>query len=909
MMYIEKVISYYQNCYKHEFKDQDFLNLFSKSVDKRIFLKHADELFQEDDEAFLNFDFAEEVYKYIEIHKKTKSLIACSFFITGSITFLGKKRTICAPLVLTPVSLKINNDGIYYFEYLFEENRLNDTLLTNLKNNFDLDDTFLLEVKSLLKGTQITKEDILEITKKLQEYLPITIDSIQDLPTLVKDTVLKKAAKKTTLEIHSSIALGIIEKSKSNRDVLAELEEIKENHLYNTTLESLFSRGNNRISNERERYNTQAYVPSNLSTPQKNIINSVKNQHPFTVVIGPPGTGKSYTIASIAVDLVYNNKSVLICSKSEQAVTVLNEKITSDLGIKGLTLRVGSGRNYKTKVKNKLVSILNYNNPIEVSGKLIKDREKELAATKKKIKELEDEIADREKRELDKAELLLDYKPSFFKRIRKSYVSKKVLKEFPFWQLIDLLSHYIQKRNSIIKKIVTERASYKIQESLRTDRATLRDLLTLSKSRNPAAKSQLLETINFKKIIDCFPIWISKTTDLNTFIPLENDIFDVAIIDEASQCDIATMIPVLARAKKIVVVGDPKQLKHVSFLSGDIMEKTASELGLIHDVDVFNYRKNSFLDYITEKLEVQENLHFLDEHYRSVPDIIQFSNTKFYDEKLKIMSTISIHDKSPGIHWIQCNGTKNKSGVNEAEINKILEDIQQLIKDETDLPSKASTSIGILSPFRDQVNYLKNKLETFDLSTLKKHKILVGSPFDFQGEERDFMYLTFTVDNTTSASVFNYLNREDVFNVSITRAKQKQFLYYSFDAKNFSNKHLLMDYFSETKNYQSHYEENTYADNFADEVHHEIVKLGVTEDDIIVNHSIAGYVFDMVIATHTKTICIDLIGYPGEMEGAFSIDQYKTLLRVNIQIIAIPYAYWSLNKPACIAYLKTKFDK
>lgn len=909
-MHIEKVISYYQNCYKHEFKDQDFLNFFGTKIDKRIFLKNENELFKEEDAAFLNLDFGEELYKYIEIHKKTKSLLACSFFITGSITFLGKKRTICAPLILTPVDLKINNDGIYYLNYHFNENRFNETLLTNLKNNFNLDDSFILEVKSLLKDTQIKQKDIQKIATKLQEYLTIATDSLNELPILTDNKTLKKDLKKSDLKIHSSIALGIIEKSKSNRDVLSELESIKENHLYNNTLESLFAKNKNYTNNSTSKNEASSiYVPSNLSAPQNAIISSVKNSDPFTVVIGPPGTGKSYTIASIAVDLVYNNKSVLICSKSEQAVNVLNEKITSDLGIKGLTLRVGSGRNYKTKVKNKLVSILNYKNPIEASSNYIKDREKELSATKNKIKELEEEIADREKREIEKASLLLDYKPSFFKRIRKSYVSKKVLKEFPFWQLIELLGHYIQKRNSIIKKIVTERASYKIQQSLRTDRSDLKDLLSLSKSRNEEAKSGLLEGINFKKIVDCFPIWISKTTDLNTFIPLENDLFDVAIVDEASQCDIATMIPVLARAKKIVVVGDPKQLKHVSFLSGEVMEKTASDLGLIHEVDVPNYRKNSFLDFISEKLIKQDNLHFLDEHYRSVPEIIQYSNTKFYDDKLKVMSTISIHDKSPGIHWIQCNGIKNKKGVNEAEAEKLLEDIKALIKSEKELSSSASTSIGILSPFRDQVNFLQKKLEEFELTIIKKHKILIGSPYDFQGEERDYMFLTFTIDNETNSAVFNYLNRDDVFNVSITRAKQKQFLYYSFNSKNYTNSHLLIDYYSETKNYLNKTTENEYVDSFADEVCEELVNLNVTKENIIVNHAIAGYTFDIVVATKTKTICIDLIGYPGEMGNAFSLDQYKTLLRVNIQIVAMPYAYWSLNKEACVEYLKRKLEK
>ncbi|CAM1351628.1 AAA domain-containing protein [Tenacibaculum halocynthiae] len=907
MMHIEKVISYYQNCYKQEFRENDVLSFFGSAVDKRLFFQNINHLFREEESTLLDFDLGEELYRYLEIHKKNKTLITNSFFITGKLNFLGKKRTICAPLIVTPVELKINSDGVYFFDYKFEENRLNEALVNVLKQNFSIDEAFILMLKSLVTKHSLDKKNSIDLANKLKEIIPINTDELNKLPVLTTDVSLKKAQKVASLEIHNSVALGIVDKTKSSRDVLFEIDRIKEGHLYNDALEALFSRNRNSVYDVPKKNKKETiYVPSNLSVAQKEIVHEVKSGSPFTVVVGPPGTGKSYTIASLAIDMVYNNKSVLICAKSDQAVDVVNEKIVNDLGIKGLTVRIGKGRGYNSRLRKKLESILNFSTRQNINEKTISFYEKELVVVEEKIKEIEEEITRREIKEIENAQLFLDYNPSFFKRIKKTYVSKKILKEVPFWQLVELLNNYIQKKNSTIKKIVTYSMSYKNQQSINYNRQMFKDLLQLTKSTDPEVKEQLFESISFKYLLECLPIWISKSTDISNTLPLENDIFDVVIIDEASQSDIATMIPVIARAKKVVVVGDPKQLKHVSFLSSSSMENVALDLGLVHDIDVFNYRKNSFLDYVIQRVNTQANIHFLDEHYRSVPSIIDYSNDKFYDGKLKVMSDIKIHQTKTAVHWHYVKGIKDKKGFNIEEASQLLKDIEIIIEEERELQSAICTSIGILSPFRDQVNYLKKKLEEFDISTIKKHKISVGTPFDFQGEERDVMFISFAIDDNTSNMVFQYLNREDVFNVSITRAKSKQNLYYSFSPKSFSNTNLLIDYYSRSNQNVSTRNEDFFIDDFAEEVFKELMHIGISKKEVLFHHAVAGYFFDIVLPYNNKTVCVDLIGYPGEMEKSFSIEQYKTLFRIRTQIITIPYAYWLLNKKACVDYILKK---
>ena len=902
-MSIEKIISYYQDCYKQEFRDNNIINYLGSKITKRVYFDNLVKVYQEGDSVVFDQELREELYKYLEIHKKEKTLIACSFFVTGKMSFLGKKQTICAPLISTPVSLEINDKGIYYFKYNFEENYVNTTLLNTVKNNFNLSDSFVLEIEELAKMIGSKLQNIHKIAHKIKAYIDIETPELEKLPLLVTEAFIKKETRKEKLSIVPSFSVGIIEKSKSSRGVLNELQEIKDTNLYNNTLRSLFSDNQLEVAESINR-SSIIYVPSNLSVAQTDVIRGVQSSD-ATVVIGPPGTGKSYTIASMAIDMVYHNKSVLICSKSDQAVNVLQDKIIYDLGIKGLSIRAGVGRSIKSVLKKKIESILHFKKQ-EVSKEQVDNKRKKIKSIQKRIDEIEEEIKKRENTELKKGAFLSNEYFSFFGKIKKRYISYKVLKELPFWLLVEILKDKIHQRSQLIKSLITLQYRYKIATLLNEKRSVFQDLLSLIKSRDAKKRADLFASIDFDIVLECLPIWITKSADISSVLPLRNDMFDVAIIDEASQCDIATMIPIIARAKKIVVVGDPKQLKHISFLSIEALNKTANIYGLTHGKEILNYRTNSFLDYVLDKVASQKSIHFLDEHYRSTPSIIKYSNQRFYDGNLKVMSDFKINDLNSAIHWIDCKGEKAKNGINLKEANQLLQDVKVLIEKEKKLSANLCSTIGILSPFRDQVDYLVKKIEEFDLIAIKRHKIIVGTPFSFQGEERDAMFLSFTIDNETSASVFQYLDREDVFNVSITRAKNQQFLYYSFSPKNFKNKHLLIDYFSDSQVFETSLKDADFIDSFATEVYTELLNLGINKADILVNYILAGHLLDIIVTYDNRVVCIDLIGYPGELERTFSIAQYRTMFRTKVDVIAIPYSYWKFNKQSCITKIVNK---
>ncbi len=115
--------------------------------------------------------------------------------------------------------------------------------------------------------------------------------------------------------------------------------------------------------------------------------------------------------------------------------------------------------------------------------------------------------------------------------------------------------------------------------------------------------------------------------------------FDLVIVDEASQCDVASALPLLYRARRAIVCGDPKQLRHLSWLREDRQAALASQHGLTASQrSQWNYRTHSLLDVVNGALPSQDDVVLLDEHYRSLPQIIEFSNRRFYGQALRIMT-------------------------------------------------------------------------------------------------------------------------------------------------------------------------------------------------------------------------------------------------------------------------------
>lgn len=259
-------------------------------------------------------------------------------------------------------------------------------------------------------------------------------------------------------------------------------------------------------------------------------------------------------------------------------------------------------------------------------------------------------------------------------------------------------------------------------------------------------------------------------------LPFREAVYDLLIIDEASQCDIASMIPLLMRAKRVAVIGDKQQLNHICLLS----KQTDLSLILSNEIEPrWSYRGSSIYD-LAESMTEAENIIQLRDHHRSFLDIIQFSNQEFYDNTLRIATDYS-RLQSPnngkpilGMQWMDVKGKtirpENGGAYNLKEAEGVIRILRRLA-----LELEFEGSIGVTTPFHLQAEMITKALERD--AELRNHlelhnKILIDTVHKFQGDERDVIIFSPVVsDGTKSQSLMFLKSTGNLFNVAITRAR------------------------------------------------------------------------------------------------------------------------------------------
>lgn len=280
----------------------------------------------------------------------------------------------------------------------------------------------------------------------------------------------------------------------------------------------------------------------------------------------------------------------------------------------------------------------------------------------------------------------------------------------------------------------------------------------------------------FPKIVHLLPCWAVTSLSARGKIPFEPGFFDLVVIDEASQCDIASALPLLYRAKRVVMIGDPKQLSHISGLQRGHDQKLLVQHDLVHDFAHWAYSYNSLFD-LASGLASGEDIVSLRDHHRSHADIIEFSNSFFYERRLRVATR---YDKlkhpsnnGRGVRWIQVSGNVIRpptgGAVNQKEAEQVVSTIKLLVNDQG-----YKGSIGVVSPFRAQANLIREIVNRDEaLSTrLIQHEFLSDTVHKFQGDERDVIIFSPVISNGTPAGALGFLKSNgNLFNVAITRAR------------------------------------------------------------------------------------------------------------------------------------------
>lgn len=278
------------------------------------------------------------------------------------------------------------------------------------------------------------------------------------------------------------------------------------------------------------------------------------------------------------------------------------------------------------------------------------------------------------------------------------------------------------------------------------------------------------------KIADLLPAWAVANLSARGRLPLEPGYFDLLVVDESSQCDIASILPLLYRSKRVVIIGDGKQLAHIS----KIPRQVDNQLFVQHDLHVLGerwaYVPNSALDLASALIGPNGRITLRD-HHRSHGDIIGYSNRQFYDGSLRIATRYNSlrmpSSGGPAVRWVEVRGTVRRpqtgGAVNESEALAVVSELRRLLVDQ-----RYPGSVGVVSPFASQKKRISDLIHQDDalLAVFEQRDGIVDTAYGFQGDERDAMLFSPVVSKDTPPTALGFLrDKPNQFNVAVTRAR------------------------------------------------------------------------------------------------------------------------------------------
>jgi len=879
------VFSYYRDCYKEDSADLNLWNLNKFKQEDRLILAGQDEL----GSGFLPRlpipdEFGQQMLKRVEVYQRERVLLYVSFIFVGKLEIKGEVKQVVAPLLFNEAH--IEQDGTSHYFSVNDQNVEINESLTQLLMPEDSN-------PAIFKETTHIQSPALWVSWLKNSPLEIDALELLNFPTLNDTNEMKKAMRRKTASVLPTSMLVFVERSTSSRGVLHELDEIIKSDSLSPPLNELITPSTANYSNKPLKY---AYLPGLLSTPQKKVI-SIAAHASLGCVSGPPGTGKSYTIAAIAAEHMARGESVLIVANNDPALNVIADKLDENFGLSDISIRAGQ-KEFLKKLKDYIADLL--------AGYFTDELSKQPQACELELKQLNSTLKRIEKRfvkfchkAIVRGQRLhkLEQKDSqWLKTIYLALARSGMAQLANQWTMLDELNTQHVNREALAATYLSALKSKNLTTLVENNRKSLQAFNKAIRSRTSKRQFELFDNIEYSALLSAFPVWLVSLNTLYRVLPLNQQMFDLVIIDEATQCNIASCLPALYRAKRAMVVGDTKQLKHYSFLAKSKEATLMAKNNLTLSTNgVVSYRDNSILDLTLGALISHQQLAFLDEHFRSKPELIHFSNQTFYQGKLKIMQHRPC-TSSGNLLLNRVVGIRDKSGVNHLEASQIIDSIKQQISD--DAASGFHHSIGVISPFRHQADHIASEIEaSFSESEISKHKLRAATPFGFQGEERDVMLISFSIDNNSKRAAV-YLNKPDVFNVTITRARQRQELFVSIDESILPENNLLRKYLSAANDFEASHSITSEIDEFQQQVIAELTLLNV---ETWPGYAIAGTDVDILCRANGKYLAIDLIGFPGPWADFFELTTYKLFKRAGVEVLPISYGLWVIDKPACLA--------
>lgn len=269
----------------------------------------------------------------------------------------------------------------------------------------------------------------------------------------------------------------------------------------------------------------------------------------------------------------------------------------------------------------------------------------------------------------------------------------------------------------------------------------------------------------------CLPVlrgWACTALSVADNFPLKPNLFDLLVLDEASQCSLAHVLPLAYRAKRILVVGDPNQLRPIVNLDKAALDAIARGVGTSEaemTARAVSAGGDSAYTAFAARASGQERT--LDEHYRCHPEIARFFNGQFYGNTLRVLTDVSSGAPARGLVLVDVPGVTERgprgSAFNAAEASAVVEWIAT--------NARPGQTIGVVTPFALQARTIGDLLSR-DSRTCEL-PVTVGTSHRLQGDERDVVLFSTVLSSGARGSTAHWVESErNLVNVAVSRARQ-----------------------------------------------------------------------------------------------------------------------------------------
>ncbi|MBP3457735.1 MAG: DUF2726 domain-containing protein [Lachnospiraceae bacterium] len=492
-------------------------------------------------------------------------------------------------------------------------------------------------------------------------------------------------------------------------------------------------------------------------------------KYPIAYIQGPPGTGKTNTIINTIITAFFNEKTVLFSSYNNHPINGVYEKLTS-LEYKGRkipfpVLRLGNIDKVKEAIEH-IKDVYMQTKDITIYEATLDKRKDDRKERAKKLSDLlkrYEEVLDlKERRET--LNRMMEYQgkvqglPGLFSfstdlQGRQLVAVQEQIKEHGEITDKEAIALVDSDEAELYQYLYFTSAKYikRLDEPRYSDLRKI--IFEADEAEQAASFSRYLgEEANIKKLQRIFPIIITTCISAHK-LGEPKPMFDMVIIDEASQCNTAVSLVPIVRGESLMLVGDPQQLNPVILLG----ELENQQLRRRYNVsDEYDYRKNSVYKTFLACDSVSDEV-LLHNHYRCHKKIIEFNNRKYYNSKLFIES-----DSKENEPLVYINVSDSRCDVKNTSPGEVSEIVSYA-------NANKDKMIGVITPFVNQKKLIEEALERENLKN-----VACGTVHAFQGDEKDVVLFSTAITDQTKPGTYDWLkNNRELINVATSRAKDK----------------------------------------------------------------------------------------------------------------------------------------